>query len=118
MAFKLLPPPKDACQECAVQHEPEQAHNKDSMYYQYWFYSKHGRWPVWKDAIAHCPPDVKEHWEREIRKAGAWKEPGPVEACPMDDGTIGTVTTIPIEEEEKNALPRRPHPRKRRKERD
>lgn len=109
--FKLLPPAPDVCQECAVKHEPEQAHNKDSMYYQYQFYSKNGRWPVWKDAIAHCPPEIKEVWEREIKARGAWKEPGPPEACPMDDGTIGTVTVIPIKHE------RRPKPKPRKRKR-
>lgn len=101
MGFRLLPPAKDVCQECAVKHEPELPHNRDSMFYQYSFYSKNGRWPVWKDALLHCAPEVREVWECEIRKAGAWKEPEAPEACPMDDGTIGTVQIIPIKERRK-----------------
>ena len=96
--FKLLAPSPDVCQECAVKHEPEQAHNKDSLYYQMQFRSKNGRWPVWKDAIAHCLPEIREVWEHEIKARGAWKEPAVPDACPMDDGTIGTVTVIQIKQ--------------------
>lgn len=99
MGFKLLPPPKDACQECAVKHDPRQPHNAQSMFYLYRFYSKRGRWPTWKDALDHCASQVQADWERILRKEGAWTEPKSEapDVCPMEDGTIGTVQIIPIE---------------------
>lgn len=66
----LLPPSPDKCQQCAVEHHPDQAHSKDSMFYQYWFRKQHDRWPTWKDAIEHCPPKIKEFWERELEVRG------------------------------------------------
>lgn len=71
----LLPPPPDTCPTCAVKHGPHEAHNAQSLYYQYRFYGMHGRWPTWADAIAHCEPQVREIWERAIRARGAWTEP-------------------------------------------
>ena len=41
--FMILPPDPGVCQECAVDHDPVQPHNRDSLYYQYSFYAKHGR---------------------------------------------------------------------------
>lgn len=43
----LLPPPKGTCPECAINHAPELPHNQQSLFYQYSFYGKHGRWPTW-----------------------------------------------------------------------
>jgi hypothetical protein len=62
------------CQTCGTKHEPEQAHNAQSMYYQYAFYADHERFPTWKDAVAHCTPEIQAHWERELRARGAWSE--------------------------------------------
>ncbi len=67
----LLPPPKGTCPECAVAHDPKMPHNQQSLYYQYYFYNKHGRWPTWKDAMAHCTDDVKAIWNEELEKLGA-----------------------------------------------
>lgn len=66
----LLPPPRDACQMCAVKHVPEQAHDANSLFYQYWFKKHYNRWPTWKDAIKHCPPDIKKFWKEELKKHG------------------------------------------------
>ncbi len=68
--FTLLPPPPNCCQECAVEHDPEQAHNQQSLHYQYYFYGKHGRWPTWKDAIAHCPPELQQKWRAALKAHG------------------------------------------------
>lgn len=68
--FSLLPPASDVCQQCAVKHEPWQAHNQQSMFWQYWFYNENGRWPTWADAIAHCGPEVKARWIEELAKHG------------------------------------------------
>jgi hypothetical protein len=66
----LLPCAKDVCQECAVDHEPEQPHNQQSLYYQYKFYAEHGRWPTWEDAMAHCSPEIQRLWKTELEKRG------------------------------------------------
>ena len=71
----LLPPRPEVCQECAVDHGPEEPHNAQSLYYQYWFRGQRGRWPTWWDAIQHCSQDVKAFWEQELRTLGGWTEP-------------------------------------------
>lgn len=64
--WKVLGPGPGVCQECAIDHKPEQPHNAQSLAYQYFFYNEHGRWPNWKDAWAHCSEDVQAHWKREL----------------------------------------------------
>lgn len=76
----MLPAAAGKCQECAGDHAPDAPHNAQSLHYQYAFYSKHGRWPTWKDALAHCPEPVAKLWEEELRRLGAWSEPGPAPA--------------------------------------
>ncbi len=67
----LLPPREGLCQECAVDHEPTQPHNQQSLFWQYAFYRKSGgSWPTWKDAMAHCPADVQKFWRVELGKRG------------------------------------------------
>ena len=66
----MLPAAPGLCPECAVDHKPDQPHNAQSMFYQYKFYNEHGRWPKWKDAIAHCLPEVKSQWIKELRARG------------------------------------------------
>lgn len=68
MPMYLLPPPPGVCQECAVQHDPSQPHNKDSLYYQYSFFARHNRWPTWRDAIAHCDQGTQKLWIDELTK--------------------------------------------------
>ena len=72
----LVPPPAEACQVCGRNpaHADSQPHDAQSLYYQYAFYGKHGRWPTWKDAIAHCSDPIKQAWERGLRERGAWSE--------------------------------------------
>lgn len=62
--------PEGTCPMCAVKHEPEMPHNRDSLCYQYKFYDQHGRWPTWADAMAHCAPEVKAIWRRELVARG------------------------------------------------
>ena len=45
-------------------------HNEDSLYYQYFFYDKHGRWPTWMDALEHCDKKIKARWIEELTKRG------------------------------------------------
>lgn len=66
--LKNVPP--GCCAECAVKHEPTQPHNQQSLFYQYSFREKHGRWPTWKDAMEHCAPEVKAAWIAALAKHG------------------------------------------------
>lgn len=69
-AFKMLPPKPDVCQVCATKHEPEEPHNQQSLYYQYYFYADNERWPTWKDAMAHCTPELQEKWIAALKEKG------------------------------------------------
>ncbi|EHM3440590.1 hypothetical protein MKU92_000055 [Salmonella enterica] len=67
---QILPAPHDTCPECATAHEPELPHNAQSIYYQYAFYGREGRWPTWTDAMAHCPQHIRELWIQELTARG------------------------------------------------
>lgn len=62
--------PPGTCPECAVVHDPEMPHNQQSLTYQYKFYDKHGRWPTWKDAMAHCTEEMKQAWMEALAERG------------------------------------------------
>lgn len=66
----LMPCAPDDCQECAVRHDPEMPHDRQSLYYQYKFRQQHGRWPAWEDAMAHCTPQMQAWWKKELRLRG------------------------------------------------
>jgi hypothetical protein len=68
--FKLLPAAPDVCPECAVKHEPQEPHNKDSLFYQVKFFMEHNRYPTWADALSHCADGLKDAWVRELQKRG------------------------------------------------
>lgn len=57
--FTLLPPAAGVCQQCAVDHEPNEPHDAESLRYQFWFYGQHERWPTWADAMAHCTAEIR-----------------------------------------------------------
>lgn len=67
-AFKMLPPRPDVCQICATKHDPAQPHNKQSLYYQYFFLADNNRWPTWTDAMAHCDQKIKDQWIVQLTK--------------------------------------------------
>lgn len=69
-AVTILPPAPGTCQVCAVDHEPEMPHNRDSLYYQMKFYQENGRHPTWRDAMAHCTPEIKSHWMKALAEEG------------------------------------------------
>lgn len=56
----------NVCPECGCVHHPNDAHSRYSDVYQLNFLVTHGRFPRWADAIAHCPPEIKAWWEREL----------------------------------------------------
>lgn len=62
--------PEGTCQMCAVKHDPQMPHNRDSLTYQYKFYDEHGRWPTWKDAMAHCPEEIKAAFTEALQERG------------------------------------------------
>lgn len=74
--FDILPPPPTACQVCGRNpaHAPDQPHDAQQLYYQYAFYAEHGRWPTWRDAVAHCSDEVRALWEQHLRAWGVWPE--------------------------------------------
>ncbi len=73
----MLPAAAGACPVCARNpaHLEDQPHDAQSLFYQYAFYGEHGRWPTWKDALAHCSDEVKQQWETALREGGHWTEP-------------------------------------------
>lgn len=68
--MQLLPCAPSKCQQCAVDHTADEPHNQQSIFYQYYFYNLHGRWPTWKDAMQHCSDETKANWVEELRKMG------------------------------------------------
>src|SRR4051812_44435056 len=82
----LLPPPPGTCPLCAVAHEPGNAHNQQSLFYQMRFQMAHGRGPRWSDAVMHCAPDVRAHWIAGLRQRGAWTK--------QDDDAVAGGTAI------------------------
>lgn len=70
--FKLLRPEMklDQCPECAVVHEPSMPHNQQSLFWQYNFREKMGRWPTWNDAMAHCEPEMRKKWIEALAEHG------------------------------------------------
>ena len=70
----LLPPAPDKCQICGAKHDHRKPHDKDSLYYQCWFYERHGRYPTWEDAMRHCARPLREAWEKELRLKSEWEK--------------------------------------------
>lgn len=73
----LAPPLAGTCPECAVNHDPAMPHNAQSLYYQYKFRQKNGRWPTWNDAMAHCTGEVRALWIQALAKHGVIVEAQP-----------------------------------------
>lgn len=73
----LLPPLAGTCPECAVTHDPALPHNAQSLYYQYKFRQKNGRFPTWNDAMAHCTDEVRALWIEALAEHGVIVEAQP-----------------------------------------
>lgn len=67
-SMKLLPPHPSLCQECGRNHNPEEPHDKQTLYYQTKFHMEHGRYPTWADAMSHCSEAVKTAWRDSINR--------------------------------------------------
>lgn len=74
----MMPAKKGTCEECAVDHKPNEPHDAQSLFYQYRFYNEHGRWPNWKDAYAHCDEETKSIWKLRLEEAGVEVDAGNV----------------------------------------
>lgn len=70
--------PEGTCEQCATVHEPSHPHNAQSLAYQYKFFDQHGRWPNWKDAMAHCTFEVQRLWREALIDKGVDVESGKV----------------------------------------
>jgi hypothetical protein len=70
MNWTLLPAAPGTCPECAVAHDPNQPHNRDSLFYQTKFGIEHGRGPTWADAMEHCNEEIKERWTHALESRG------------------------------------------------
>lgn len=66
----LLPPKEGTCETCGVNHDPKIPHNQQSLFYQYNFYNKNGKWPTWKDAMTHCDDITKKRWIEALKEKG------------------------------------------------
>ncbi len=72
----LLPPPEGHCRICAVQHQPGEAHDAQSVFYGVRFKMRYGREGTWADAVAHLTPAKRDFWKRALQRMGAeWTEP-------------------------------------------
>jgi hypothetical protein len=105
----LLPPKPGSCPACGrfPAHDPKDPHDAQSLYYQYSFYGRHGRWPTWADAVAHCDDDRKRWWREELSRGGHWSEP-PEGIAPIADPpseTLARAIGDPNDPEFKDSLP-------------
>ena len=75
----ILPPVKAGqCEICHTAHDAALPHNPHSLPYQYRVYAELGRWPDWRDAMAHCDPEVREAWTAELVRMGIDVEGGKI----------------------------------------
>ena len=74
-SWNVMPAPPGHCQICGKRHEPSEPHDAQQLRYKLVFGGMIGREPTWADAIAHCSEEIRETWEGELRRLGAWTEP-------------------------------------------
>lgn len=67
---QMMPARAGTCEHCATKHEPELPHNAQSLFYQMRFHSEHGRYPDWRDAMAHCSDDMRARWTEALMGRG------------------------------------------------
>ena len=70
----IWPPRPDICPICATDHQANEPHNPESLYYQMRFRQRNGVFPNWGDAMRHCPKDVQEAWKSRLREYGVAEE--------------------------------------------
>ena len=70
----IIPKREGTCPECAVWHDPKMPHLLGSMYYQVHFRQKHGRFPTWADAMAHCAKPMQHEILAWLKEKGVPEE--------------------------------------------
>lgn len=68
--IRITAPTPGTCPICATKHDKHEPHDKGSLYYQNWFYKKHGRFPTWEDAMDHCDEKVKAKCRKKLNRRG------------------------------------------------
>lgn len=101
----MMPAKEGHCQVCAVKHDPDQPHNAQSLPYQMLFQSTHGRGVTWADAVAHCPKEIADQWETELKKMGKWTEPKDGKPIATVDESGGKPTMRPMPNMEPKTVP-------------
>lgn len=92
-AFVMTANPKPGeCAECLKAHAPTEPHDALSISYQYAFFAQHERFPDWRDAMAHCPDDVRQSWTEGLTEMGVDVAagrllPGVAEVCETETFT-------------------------------
>jgi len=72
MPVMMLGSKPGTCAVCACAHDTLSPHSRDSLPYQIRFRDRHGRWPTWADAMAHCNVLIRTAWQVELEKRGVW----------------------------------------------
>lgn len=70
--IKVGPVLPGACKQCGTMHDPEEPHDRDSLYYKNKFFKKHKRFPTWNDAMEHCTEPVREAYIKRLEKRGIY----------------------------------------------
>lgn len=73
-AIKVAAPSPGKCKICATAHDPQEPHDRNSLYYQNRFHRSHKRFPTWGDAMAHCKEPVKAAWKEKLLAQGVSPE--------------------------------------------
>jgi len=97
----LLSPAPEKCPICADErHDNTFPHNRDSLFYQFWFQSQYGRSPTWADAAADCSPEMKRVLREHLIKNGIQDglpevEPEPQPEPESQDAVLGGESLSP-----------------------
>jgi hypothetical protein len=65
--LQMIPPGPGCCPVCAAAaHGDEMPHNRDSLYYQWWFSVTNDRAPTWADAALRCSDATKARLKQHL----------------------------------------------------
>jgi hypothetical protein len=78
MTAMMMPAKEGTCETCATPHDAAEPHNAQSLFYQMRFHAENGRYPDWRDAMAHCDDEMKSAWTIELLAIGVDVEGGKV----------------------------------------
>lgn len=66
----LMPPAADACPTCAREHDPAEPHDAQSLYWAMARKMAGKPEPTWREAMAHCEPQVITDWTEKLGEMG------------------------------------------------